>query len=81
MPADFGEGLEGTRLPETAGKHNPYNSRQWDIQAYIFASFPRRSLTTPTFLFMQGKGGIIELIFSVKQEFFPISQKEWFPKG
>ena len=80
MPGEFGEGLEGISLPETAGKHTPYNSRQRDIQACIFASFPRHSITTPTFLFMQGKGGIIELIFLVKQDFFLLHGRNDFQK-
>lgn len=30
---------------------------------------------------MQGKGGIIEFIVLVKQDFFPIARKELIPKG
>lgn len=80
MPREFGEGLEGIRLPETAGKYTPYNSHQRDIQAYIFASFPRHSISTPTFLFMEGKGGIIEFIFLVRQDFFLMRRRNDFQK-
>lgn len=51
-----------------------------DIQACIFASFPRHSITTPTFLFMQGKGGIIEFVFLVKQIFFLLHRRNYFQK-
>lgn len=81
MSGKFGERLEEICLPETVGKHTRYNSQQWiSKHAFIFASFPRHSITTPTFLFMQGKGGIIEFVFLVKQIFFLLHRMNDFQK-
>lgn len=68
----LGERLEVISLLETADKHTPYNNWQEDTQACSSASFPRHSITIPTFLFMQGKSGITELMFLHKQHIFPV---------